>query len=366
MESNYIYLLKEREFIMLNQDIYKVGMTKKANHQRFHQYPKGSILLFQMICSDCNYYEKKVIALFKEEFILRKDIGNEYFEGDYVLMIDYIYATLRHLPITTNLPVSIKKEIDPMLITFQLVDDKYYCQLFHTQEIIMILSDVVDDNELNYFINLLSDEIISLNTPFDINDQHLVKMLLLKKVSLHIEHYDIFAKHFNIEEEKEEEEIKKKIMGLFCLNVVINETIFATINDHIYKYVHQLNDFDSFNVDIGRYVCHECKSQYVTLYHIHSKFYNYETFLLPYMPYEIRWDKDHHYYHLNRRNEIINGVDVSGYQWIGSHRLFNESNKPWECKKKYVRFLKEYHRIIEEKLLYTCLNREQSILSLLY
>ena len=32
---NYIYLLKEREFIKTKEDIYKIGMTKKPNHERF-------------------------------------------------------------------------------------------------------------------------------------------------------------------------------------------------------------------------------------------------------------------------------------------------------------------------------------------
>ena len=54
MIINYIYLLQEREFIKTKEHIYKVGMTKQENHERFNQYPKGSILLFQMICQMTN------------------------------------------------------------------------------------------------------------------------------------------------------------------------------------------------------------------------------------------------------------------------------------------------------------------------
>lgn len=39
MTTNYIYLLQEREFIKTNENVYKVGMTKKENHKRFNQYP---------------------------------------------------------------------------------------------------------------------------------------------------------------------------------------------------------------------------------------------------------------------------------------------------------------------------------------
>ena len=93
--SQYVYLLQEREFIKTKENIYKIGMTKKENHKRFNQYPKGSVLLFQMICDDCKNIEKQVIKLFKQKLKIRKDIGNEYFEGDYKIMIDIIYSTIK-------------------------------------------------------------------------------------------------------------------------------------------------------------------------------------------------------------------------------------------------------------------------------
>ena len=96
MISQYIYLLQEREFIKTKEHIYKVGMTKKENYERFNQYPNGSILLFQMICNNCKNIEKEVIKLFKQNFKLRKDIGNEYFEGEYKKMIDIIYSTIKN------------------------------------------------------------------------------------------------------------------------------------------------------------------------------------------------------------------------------------------------------------------------------
>jgi hypothetical protein len=36
-----------------------------------------------MICINCKTIEKNVINNFKENFNQRKDIGNEYFEGEY-------------------------------------------------------------------------------------------------------------------------------------------------------------------------------------------------------------------------------------------------------------------------------------------
>ena len=43
MSTNYVYLLQQREFLKTKEDIFKVGMTTQENHERFKQYPKGSI-----------------------------------------------------------------------------------------------------------------------------------------------------------------------------------------------------------------------------------------------------------------------------------------------------------------------------------
>ena len=91
MESQYIYLLIEREFIKTNENIFKLGKTKQSNLKRFDSYPKGSKLLYQTICSDCDSIEILLIKIFKKTYKQRKDIGNEYFEGNYKHMIDIIY-----------------------------------------------------------------------------------------------------------------------------------------------------------------------------------------------------------------------------------------------------------------------------------
>ena len=94
--TNYIYLLQEREFVNINSNIFKVGMTTKLNHERFNQYPKGSKLLFKIICNDCKNIEKIILKKFKEKFNHQLAIGNEYFEGDYKIMIDDIYSIVKN------------------------------------------------------------------------------------------------------------------------------------------------------------------------------------------------------------------------------------------------------------------------------
>ena len=88
---HYIYLLKEREFIKTKENIYKIGKSTQFNLGRFSQYPIGSILYFQMIVKDCHIIERKIINSFRLKYFHRTDIGSEYFEGDFSLMIDDIY-----------------------------------------------------------------------------------------------------------------------------------------------------------------------------------------------------------------------------------------------------------------------------------
>jgi phage/plasmid-associated DNA primase len=89
--NEYIYLLQEREFIKTNEPVYKIGKTTQQNTARFNNYPKGSKLLFQIICNNCHNNEKEIKKSFIDKYKQRKDIGIEYFEGDYKAMIKDLF-----------------------------------------------------------------------------------------------------------------------------------------------------------------------------------------------------------------------------------------------------------------------------------
>lgn len=82
----FLYIIQEREFIRLNENIFKIGKTKQLNLRRFAAYPKNSNLLFYTICSDIDNIEKYIIRDFKQNFIHRIEFGNEYFEGEFIEM----------------------------------------------------------------------------------------------------------------------------------------------------------------------------------------------------------------------------------------------------------------------------------------
>jgi len=112
IKIEYIYLLQEREFVKTNEPIFKIGKTKQENNKRFLQYPNGSILLLQSLCFDCDELEKKIIKLFKEKYIYRKDIGNEYFEGDYELMLIDIHKNIKEEYLQKKYNKSMKSNLD--------------------------------------------------------------------------------------------------------------------------------------------------------------------------------------------------------------------------------------------------------------
>ena len=93
----YIYLVKEREFIRLNEPIYKLGKTKQKNNKRFNGYPKNSYIIIQLKCDDCDTIEKELLEIFTSKYKKRYDIGSEYFEGNEKEMITDILTKLYFL-----------------------------------------------------------------------------------------------------------------------------------------------------------------------------------------------------------------------------------------------------------------------------
>ena len=99
VQIQYIYLIQEREFIKTGEPIYKIGKTKKENLIRFKQYSKGSMMLCQIISKDCDEDERELLGIFRTNYVPRRDIGSEYFEGDYTKMIQDIYETMFKKPL---------------------------------------------------------------------------------------------------------------------------------------------------------------------------------------------------------------------------------------------------------------------------
>ena len=124
--DHYIYLLIEREFIKTNKNIYKIGKTKQENIKMdlcLFKFSNDTKLMFLSLCNECDVCEQNIIKIFKEQFLLRKDIGNEYFEGDYIKMIKIIYKIcLNNLTKFKNIITDKQTDTEEELITDNQTD----------------------------------------------------------------------------------------------------------------------------------------------------------------------------------------------------------------------------------------------------
>jgi hypothetical protein len=88
-----VYIMHTRECLNAKLPIYKLGRSHQLD-KRVKQYPTGSQIICMLPCKLSIICEQLLIEIFKTKFIHQKTYGNEYFEGDYELMVQTIIDTL--------------------------------------------------------------------------------------------------------------------------------------------------------------------------------------------------------------------------------------------------------------------------------
>lgn len=105
VNCEYIYLIREREFVNLNAPVFKLGRTVNCVN-RMNSYPKGSEIYLITPVDNSVWYEHQLIGIFEDRFeraTVNNDgvhiIGNEYFVGNLDEML-YIINTFiqNHYP----------------------------------------------------------------------------------------------------------------------------------------------------------------------------------------------------------------------------------------------------------------------------
>lgn len=86
----FIYILREREFVKTNENIYKIGRTSDWL-KRFNQYPKNSELIFVRLVEDSKNSEVDIVNILKRKTKQRTDIGREYFEGEINIIVREVF-----------------------------------------------------------------------------------------------------------------------------------------------------------------------------------------------------------------------------------------------------------------------------------
>ena len=170
--TNYIYLLKLREFIRTNENIYKIGRTSQNGMKRINQYPKGSELILFRKCINCIYIESEIIKEFKINYKHQSDYGNEYFEGNEMLMIKDINNIIDNELSNKDLVVDISVETDKqydfskqIVIDTPITTDKQYD--FSNQ---IVIDTPITTKNKNLVVDTLVDTLIY--TPIKTHKQY--------------------------------------------------------------------------------------------------------------------------------------------------------------------------------------------------
>ena len=354
--SNSIYLIQEREFINSGENVYKIGKTKQDNLKRFKQYPKGSKLLLQQICDDCDKLEKELIADFKNKFIHRKDIGNEYFEGDYKEMLKDIHNKITNNVVSIEESSEIyeigeesseiykmfpnykddesfggKKKLIKVLyehnrnriytyyINYEKQLDNIFLQRYWFQK------DAYDNSD--YISKLLENNIIQDGMIYDFNDSCFIKKLNKHKVKISITYteeniIDITSKFKTLDQNT----IGFKIDRILYNNCLLNKEIYC-------DYINNTLDIEFIlpydNSLQTSYINVKSIKKLIDVIEFNTIKYDW-LFLRKYTPYMIEIN-DNQYYLYNRDYQVIytNDEKYSIENWNGKRiYLYKDESNP--------------------------------------
>jgi hypothetical protein len=85
MVHGYVYIIRECDFVRLNEDIYTIGRTAKINPEdRFKKYRKGTEIIGFFYVNDSIECKNKIIKCFSNHTNITKmtEYGKEYFRGN--------------------------------------------------------------------------------------------------------------------------------------------------------------------------------------------------------------------------------------------------------------------------------------------
>lgn len=128
MKLEYVYLL--RVYPGNEKFIYKFGRTMRHFPERFKDYSaaKPTIILV-LSCTYCKLLEKSTLDSIKETFTMRKDIGNEYFEGDFEavkkLVINQYRNHVRKYKVDTVIPDATTTTDNADVINFETIINEH-------------------------------------------------------------------------------------------------------------------------------------------------------------------------------------------------------------------------------------------------
>jgi len=205
MDYHFIYLIQEKQDIVTNSSIFKIGKSTQENTRRVKSYPSGSHLLLQVACNNCHRIETYLIQQFRNIFTLER--GREYFKGDVFKMINLIFCVVQN-------------EFNPSNVEYMVTDDNNLSLYVHSK-----------DKFVNYSFN---------NKENILNNYHL-ELSSVKNEYKHLDQQHKTYKSNSIDKMKFIE-ISDKVEELKLLNnsiQIINNELFDSNNKYKQDFLHK-------------------------------------------------------------------------------------------------------------------------------
>jgi hypothetical protein len=381
----YIYIIKTRESIRLNEDVYKIGRTAQEHTKRSIGYPKGSIIMLQKYVFDKS---KQIEALIKEtlkqKFKQRIDMGIEYFEGQYSLIEKNILNIIEQ-NINTNQIIINCNEIEHDNNN----NDKHYDE----QQIKNIFPMYKDDVSFGGTKKLYKIKIFNKkNMKFCTITSYSLNKYKSGDIEIYEHEYYIGKDYSNIGHNYFKKIIQKKILDenicydfnfldvqsqfqnhKFILNNVIfyNENKIIEMdkqqtNDRKYIFTDTMinnkyytdtyiNDRNNYCLYVDKY--HENGTSLVELININNMYID-EIYIRKFLPYIFEiFESENKLYFINRDYEYIN---MDNYTLNEKNKrirvyLYNDNTNPTRSKKNYNDYIDNY--MLNLKLNFDIINK---------
>ncbi len=185
-EAEYIYIIKTREFIRSNEDVFKIGRTSQINLGRYENYPKYSLLLYQSLCLNSKLAENKIKDLFNFKY-KKLSIGTEYFEGNFWSMRNDIINIINEV----DYQILIENGSFKLNIQASILDKIENCKDNNKKNIIRNeINNINNNNDNNDSINnnnytINNNDIIN-NTNFAQNESNIIPLIDIIKIKFEL------------------------------------------------------------------------------------------------------------------------------------------------------------------------------------
>ena len=387
---NYVYILIEREFIKTNENIYKIGKTKQPNLSRFSQYPNGSMLLYQSICENCDITELKIINLFKKKYIHRKDIGNEYFEGNFKDMI-YDISSLINIK-NENIPIHFSNTKENIAYSYKHIENfsdisnggnnriikiinsngKYsrypYILLYIKEYVndIPVFEEYLPEFSNGFLEKLINKKILQPNLYYDINNIDFLKIIDNQRKSIFIKNFDEYITNNNIRINKNIHNYiinsKNKIFSISCFlsDFILNDSLYITsslkncnIEDNFFLISYYTNNIISSikKVINGKvYIKNTYSIQNNKLLLISNiKNIYFESSLLKFiLPRFILYNSQNKFILSNFDNSILDNPNIEKNNFQNKIELYSDNELlPWRSNIKYNKYIDSIYQYIK-------------------